>query len=160
MATGMSVYELVLLKNTQSITGPLWREPPVTCGFLSHKSFHVIMPSSAQIIRPGVINRTTRTPTFWEYPLLPHDYPYYIDSYQIPSQNKAKSKIRIRKICTWHTFWSCLIRCVNMKWIRLVLWKLQSRHDSVDRLMDRRTDERTDNVKLVYPLSILLKGGV
>ena len=32
-----------------------------------------------------------------------------------------------------HTFWSWLIRCVNMKWIWLVLWKIQSRHDMVGR---------------------------
>ena len=38
-----------------------------------------------------------------------------------------------------HTSWSWLIRCANMKWIRLVLWKLQSGHDSVHRQMDRRT---------------------
>ena len=25
---------------------------------------------------------------------------------------------------TRHTFWSCLIRCANMKWIRLVLWDI------------------------------------
>ena len=32
---------------------------------------------------------------------------------------------------TRHTFWSCLIRCANMKWIRWVLLKIQSGHDSV-----------------------------
>ena len=36
----------------------------------------------------------------------------------------------------WHTFWSCLIGCVNIKWIRWVLLKLQSRHDSVHRWTD------------------------
>ena len=34
---------------------------------------------------------------------------------------------------TRHTFWSCLIRCANMKWIRRVLLKIQSGHDSVNR---------------------------
>ena len=34
---------------------------------------------------------------------------------------------------TRHTFWSCLIRCANMKWIRWVFLKIQSRHDSVHR---------------------------
>ena len=34
-----------------------------------------------------------------------------------------------------------------MKWIRLLLWKIQSGHDFVHRRMDRRTD----NVKSVYP---------
>ena len=53
------------------------------------------------------------------------------DSHQIPSQNKTKSKlqfkkkmpkIKILKFCkklyTRHTFWSCSIRCVNMKRIQ------------------------------------------
>ena len=34
--------------------------------------------------------------------------------------------------------WSLLIRCVNTKWVRLVPWKIHSRHDSVH----RRTDEQ------------------
>ena len=37
-----------------------------------------------------------------------------------------------------HTFWSCLIRCANMKWIQWVLLKIQSRHDSVHRRTDRK----------------------
>ena len=41
-----------------------------------------------------------------------------------------------------HTFWSCLIRCANMKWIQLVLWKIQSKQDFVHRRTDRRTDGR------------------
>ena len=40
---------------------------------------------------------------------------------------------------TRHTFSSWLIRCANMKWIRLLLWKIQSGHDFVHRRMDRRT---------------------
>ena len=85
------------------------------------------------------------------------------DSYQIPSHNKTKWKLQIWKVCqifkfwnlakklyTRHTFWSCLRRCVNMKWIWEVLWKLQSGHDSVHRW----TDTRTDNVKPVYPFQL------
>ena len=70
--------------------------------------------------------RTTRTPTFWDTPR-----PTIIhasDSRQTPSQNKTKSKLQIKKKCPKfeivqktlhmrHTFWSCLIRCINMKWI-------------------------------------------
>ena len=48
---------------------------------------------------------------------------------------------------TRHTFSSWLTRCANMKWIRLLLWKIQSGHDFVHRRMDRRTDD----VKSVYP---------
>ena len=47
-------------------------------------------------------------------------------------------------------FWSCLIRCINMKLIQLVLWKIQSRHDSVHKWMDVRTYGQTDKVKPVY----------
>ena len=43
-----------------------------------------------------------------------------------------------------HTFFSCLIRCANMKWIRWVLLKIQSGHDFVHRGTDGRTDRRTD----------------
>ena len=48
---------------------------------------------------------------------------------------------------TWHTFWSGLIRCANMKWIRWVLLKIQSGHDSVHRW----TDGQRDKMKPVYP---------
>ena len=41
---------------------------------------------------------------------------------------------------TRHTFWSCLIRCANMKWIRWVLLKIQSGHDSVHRRTDGQGD--------------------
>ena len=54
-----------------------------------------------------------------------------------------------------HTFFSCLIRCANMKWIRWVLLKIQSGHDFVHRRTDGQTDGRTDGqtdkVILVYP---------
>ena len=74
--------------------------------------------------------RTTRTPMFWDtprHPMITHTR----DSHQIPSQNKTKSKLQMLKnfqkfksynfcikLYTWHIFWSCLIRCVNMKWIQ------------------------------------------
>ena len=57
------------------------------------------------------------------------------DSYQIPSQNKTKSKLHILK--------NAKIQCVNMKWILLVLWKSQSGHDSVHRRTDGRADVRS-----------------
>ena len=83
-----------------------------------------------------------------------------IESYWIPSQKMTKSKLQILKIrqnfkfikfwnghYTRHTIWSCLIRCANMKWIRWVLLKIQSGHDSVHRWTDRQTDK----VIPVYP---------
>ena len=39
-----------------------------------------------------------------------------------------------------HTFWSWLLKCVNIKWIRLVLWKIQSGHDSVHRRTDGQAE--------------------
>ena len=48
-----------------------------------------------------------------------------------------------KKHYTRHTFWSCLIWCVNMKWIRRVLLKIQSKPDSVHRQTDRQTDGHT-----------------
>ena len=92
-----------------------------------------------------------------------------IESYWIPSQ-KTKSKLQILKnspkfhICefwnkhyTQHTFWSCLIRCANMKWIRRVLLKIQRGQDSVH----RRTDRQTDKVKPVYPpFNFVEAGGI
>ena len=72
-----------------------------------------------------------------------------IESFWIQSQKKTKLKLQIWRICqnfeffefwnkhyTRHTFWSCSIRCANMKWIRRVLLKIQSRHDSVHRRTD------------------------
>ena len=100
--------------------------------------------------------RTTRMFVFREYLQLPHDNPYYwFISDPKSKQDKIKvtnlknlAKIKISKFCTklymQHTFWSCFIRCIHMKWIPLVLWKLQSGHDSVHRRTDRQTDGRTD----------------
>ena len=49
------------------------------------------------------------------------------------------------------TFWSCLIRCANMKWIWGVLLKIQSGHDSVH----RQTDGQTDKVKSIEAEGII-----
>ena len=59
---------------------------------------------------------------------------------------------------TRHTFWSCLIRCANMKWIRWVFLKIQSGHDSVHRRTDGLTDRRTRWYQYT-PLSTSLKRG-
>ena len=102
------------------------------------------------------ITRTTRTPAFWGYPLPPNDYPYH---WVILDPRSKEDKVKVTNLknspkfqifeCwnrhyTRHTFWSCLIRCANMKWIRWVLLKIQSGHDSVHRRTDGRTDRRTD----------------
>ena len=100
--------------------------------------------------------RTTRTPAFWGYPPPPHDYPYH---WVILDPKSKEDKVKVTNFkkfpkfqifefrnghYTRHIFWSCLIRCANMKWIRWVLLKIQSGHDSVHRRTDGWTDRRTD----------------
>ena len=72
----------------------------------------------------------------------------------------AIAKIQILKFCekpyTQHTFWSCLIRCVNMKWIQPELYMLQSGHG----MRGRWTDGWTDGVKAIYPPTTSLCGGI
>ena len=80
-------------------------------------------------LRVQLTTRTTRTPAFSDTPRRPM-ITHTSDSHQIPSQSKTKSKLQILKNCQKfkfaickklymrHTFWSCLARCVNMKWIQ------------------------------------------
>ena len=99
-------------------------------------------------IHAYISTRTTRMPAFWGYPPLPHDYPYY---WVILDPKSKKDKVKVtnlknlpkfqtfefwNKRYTLHTFWSCLIRCGNMKWMWGVLLKIQSWHDSVHRRTD------------------------
>ena len=109
----------------------------------------------SQWVGKMAITRTTRTHAFWEYPRRPM-ITHTMDSYQIPCHNKTKSKLQILKKC--QKFWSCLIRCANMKWIRLILWKIQSGHDFVHRRRDGQTDG--NDVKPVYPTFNLVEAGV
>ena len=60
---------------------------------------------------------------------------------------------------TWHTIWSRLIRCVNMKWIQWILLKILWGHDSVHRRTDGRTDGQTVGVKPLYSPSTSLSRG-
>ena len=112
------------------------------------------------------ITRTTRTPAFWGYPPPPNDYPYH---WVILDPKSKEDKVKVTNLknspkfqifefwnghYTRHTFWSCLIRCAHMKWIRWVLLKIQSGHDSVH----RRTDGQGDTS--IPSLSTSLKQGV
>ena len=66
------------------------------------------------------------------------------ESYKFKNLPKFQMFEFWNKIYTWHAFWSCMIRCANMKWIWRVLLKIQSRHHSVHRRTDRgRTDNQT-----------------
>ena len=51
---------------------------------------------------------------------------------------------------TQHTFWSRLIRCVNMKWIRQYCWNTER----------TRFCTQTDKMKPVYPLQLRWAGGI
>ena len=120
------------------------------------------------------LTRTTRTPAFWGYPPPPHDYPYHwviLDPKSKEDKVKVTNLKKSPKFQFWnghytrHTFWSCLIRCANMKWIRWVFLKIQSGHDSVHRQTDgrtdRRTDGQTDKVIPVYPpINFVEAGGI
>ena len=118
--------------------------------------------------------RTTRMPAFWGYPPPPHDYPYHWVILDPKSKEdkvkvtnlKNSPKFQIFEFWNWHytrhTFLSCLIRCANMKWIRWILLKIQSGHDSVHRRTDGRTDRRTDGQgdTSIPPINFVEAGGI
>ena len=129
-------------------------------------------PSNKPLSEP---TRTTRMPALWGYPPPPHDYPYHWVILDPKSKEdkvkvtnlKNSPKFQMFEFCNGHysrhTFWSCLIRCANMKWIRWLFLKIQSGHDSVHRRTDGRTNGRTDGRTRWYqytPLSTSLKRGV
>ena len=120
----------------------------------------------------------TRTPAFWGYPPPPHDYPYHWVILDPKSNKEDKVKVMNlknspkfqmfefrNKHYTRHTFLSYLIRCANMKWIRWVLLKIQSGHDSVHRRTDGQTDGRTDGqtdkvIPVYPPFNFVEAGGI
>ena len=59
-----------------------------------------------------------------------------------------------------HTFWSCLMRCANMKGIQWVLMMIQSGHVSVHRRTDGRTDRRTRWYQYTPPFNFVEAGGI
>ena len=106
-------------------------------------------------------------------PPLPHDYPYYQFILDPKSKHdkvkgtylKDLPKIQLfevcRKLCMRHTFRSCFIGCINMKWIQQVLLKIQSGHNFIYRqTTEGQTDRGMDDVKPVYPPFWLRWGGV
>ena len=101
--------------------------------------------------------RTTINACILRYPHHPMST-HTSDSHQIPSWNKTKSKLQIlnkklpkiqilkfcKKCYMRHTSWSCLIKCINIKWIQPKLYTLQSRHGMQDERTDRRTNGQTE----------------
>ena len=117
---------------------------------------------------PKSKTRTTRMPAFWGYPPPPHDYPYHwviLDTKSKDDKVKVKNLKNSPKLpffsfwnkhYTQHTFWSCLIRCANLKWIQWVLLKIQRGHDSVH----RRTDKQTDRWNQYTPFNFVEARGI
>ena len=122
----------------------------------------ILQSSLPNTLRPGVKfrTRTTRTPAFWGYPPTPNDYPYH---WVILDPKSKEDKVKVTNLknspkfqivefwnghYTRHTFWSCLIRCANMKWILWVLLKIQSGHDSVHRWTDGQGDTSIPHFQL------------
>ena len=148
------VNTLGLTQNGHHVTDDIYK-----CIFLNENVWISIM-ISPNFVPKGSINnipalvqtRTTRMPAFWWYPPPPNDYPYH---WVILDPKSKEDKVKVTNLknspkfqifefwnghYTRHTFWSCLIRCANMKWIRWVLLKIQSGHDSVHRRTDGQGD--------------------
>ena len=102
-----------------------------------------------------------------------NDYPYH---WVILDPKSKEDKVKVTNLknspkflifefwnrhYTRHTFFSCFIRCANMKWIRWVLLKIQSGHDFVHRRTDGQTDGRTDGQgdTSIPPFQIRWSGG-
>ena len=72
------------------------------------------------------------------------------------TNSKNLPKIQIlefhNNLYTQHTFYSCLIRGANKKWMWLVLWKIQCEHDFVHR--------RTDGWNQYTPFQHHWSGGI
>ena len=143
---------------------------------VSHIVYHVYCECNISNETVPNTTRTIKTPSFWGYPPPPHDYPYH---WVILDPKSKEDKVKVTNLknspkfqsfefwnghYTRHTFLSCLIRCANMKWIRWVLLKIQSGHDSVHRRTDGQTDGRTDGqtdkVIPVYPPINFVEAGV
>ena len=102
-----------------------------------------------------------------DIPPPPHDYPYYWVILDPKSKEHKVTNLKYlpklqtfefwNKLYRWHTFWSFLIRCANMKWIRRVLLKIQSGHNSVHRRTDGRMDGQGETS--IPPFQLLWSGG-
>ena len=104
--------------------------------------------------------RTIRTPGFWGYPPLPHDYPYYWPVY-IGSQVKtrqsqsykfkefAKTSISLILNKTLHATY--LLKLLD-KMCKYEMDQATIRRYRAD--MNLSTDGQTDKVKPVYPLQL------
>ena len=131
----------------------------VKADILTFTNIFTPQAASNRVSHIVVTTRTTRTPAFWGYPPLPHDYPYH---WVILDPKSKEDKVKVTNLKNSpkfrHTFWSCLIRYANMKWIRWLFLKIQSGHDSVHRRTDRRTDGQGDTS--IPPFQFRWSGGI
>ena len=77
-----------------------------------------------------------------------------IDSCRIPSQKTNSKWQNCKKLYTWHSFWSCLIRCIYIYiYIYIYIWNGSSKNcwryradtiPSTDGRTDRQTYEQMD----------------
>ena len=121
----------------------------------------------------SIHTRTTERPAFWQYPQPLHDYQYYQFILDAKSkEDKVKvtslknlSKLQLlefwNKLYMQHTFWCCLIRCANMKWIKKYCWRYRADTIlSTDGWTEGQTNRRIDGQtrwNQYSPLSTSLK---
>ena len=84
------------------------------------------------------ITRTTRTPVFWGYPPLPHDYPYY---WFILDPKSIEDKVKVTNLKNSPKF---------------QMLKIQRGHDSVHRRTDGRTEKGETSIP---PFQLCWSGG-
>ena len=97
----------------------------------------------------AVLTRTLRSENTHHRPMSNPYYWFISDplfitipsqSYNITKKKKSSNVGILQKRYSRHTLWSCLTRCINMKWILLALLTIQSGQDSVHRRTHGRTD--------------------
>ena len=119
------------------------------CNFAKYGTYVFLnhLEVSSQKIKSCCNNNPDEESTFY--------FSHYMDTRQ-SEMCKFKEIAKIleffTKLNARHTFWSLLIRCVNMKWVRLVLWKIHSGHDSAH----RRKDEKVETS--IHPFNFVERG--
>ena len=160
----------------ETLSCPLWRHRNDSYNTSMKHRGHQVEGRAAQdcsnssVLDITTTRRTTRTPAFWGYPPPPHDCPYY---WVILDLKSKEEKVKVRnlkdlpklpifefcsKLYTRHTC-SCLIRCANIKWIRIIEDRERKR---LCPQTDRRTDGQTDGQgeTSIPPFQLRWSGGI
>ena len=104
------------------------------------------------------MTRTTGTSAFWDTPHRPM-ITHTRDSHQIPSQNKTKWKLQIKKKIAKNSNFKILQLSLQATHLLNLLDKMYKVLQSGHGMRDGRTDRRMDGVKPIYPPTTLLCGG-